>query len=844
MNVPERPTTDGLEEKWSVRWRSDGTYRFQDNGADVYSIDTPPPTVSGLLHMGHTFSYSHTDFIARYQRMRGRDVCYPMGWDDNGLPTERRVQDVYGVRCDPSLPYDPDLTLEPAEQQPPGRRPVAVSRRKFIELCGELTEQDEKMFEELWTTLGLSVDWSRTYRTIGDSARRISQTSFLRLIKRGDAYLTDAPTLWDVDFQTAVAQAEVEDREHRGTLFRLRFGGSQELEVETTRPELLPACVALVVHPEDKRYAKIIGQTATVPLFGTRVDVHAHPLADPEKGTGAAMVCTFGDVTDVTWWRDLQLRVRPVLGRDGRFVPIEWGSPGWESDDPGLAEQRYGALIGKRAAEARRTIAQLLRESGDLHGEPRDIVHAVKFYERGDSPLEIVSSRQWFVRTMKHRDDVREAARLLSWHPPSMRIRLERWVEGLAGDWAISRQRYFGVPFPVWYPVTKSGVDYANPIFADEADLPTDPYVDVPPGYSEQDRDVPGGFTGDKDVMDTWATSAVTPEVIGGWPDNDLFSRLSPFDLRPQAHDIIRTWLFYTLLRSWLEHREVPWKHVAISGWVVDPANQKMSKSKGNIVTPNEVLAEYGADAVRYWAAKGRPGSDTAYDTEQIRVGRRLSIKILNASRFVLSRPAPPGGHVSHPLDRALGAALADVVDEATSHFDEYNYSHSLEVAETFFWRFCGDYLEIVKPRAYGELGAEGEASARAALEVALSVQLRLFAPFLPYVTEEVWSWWQSGSVHRAPWPMRAELVGSDEHKPLINIASRLVADIRKVRNERSLSKRTPLGCVTVRAPVTELEALRVIERDVQLSEHVTRFQWEPADGWQLTVDVEGGDAT
>ena len=730
MSVPEKPALEGLEAKWMARWEEAGAYRFDRtrDRADVYAIDTPPPTVSGSLHVGHVFSYTHTDVIARFQRMRGKAVFYPMGWDDNGLPTERRVQNYFGVRCDPSLPYDP--SFQPPDKPP--KQPISISRPNFIELCARLTTEDEKAFEALWRYLGLSVDWSVTYATIDRRSQRISQMAFLRLFHRGLAYQLEAPTLWDVDFRTAVAQAELEDREQPGAYHRVRFthptaGG---VEIETTRPELIPACVALVAHPSDARYAPLLGTHVETPLFRVRVPILAHELADPEKGSGIAMICTFGDVTDVVWWRALSLPVRAIIQANGALRPVAWGSEGWDSADSAAAQGAYDQLAGLSAAKARTRIVELLRETGDLVGEPRPITHAVKFYEKGDRPLEIVSSRQWFIKTMDFREPLLQRARELQWHPAYMQARLENWINGLNGDWCISRQRFFGVPFPVWYPVLADGSrDYAHPIAPAEERLPVDPSTDVPDGYRPDQRDHPGGFSGDPDVMDTWATSSLSPQIAGRWEeDADLFRRVFPMDLRPQAHDIIRTWLFSTVLRSHLEFDSLPWGHTAISGFILDPDRKKMSKSKGNVVTPMGLLEEHGSDGVRYWAASGRPGADTAFDTGQMRVGRRLAIKLLNASKFVLSTLEPgaidraAAASVRLPIDRGLLVMLARLVRDSTADLEDYNYARVLERTEALFWFFCDNYLELVKSRRYGDQGPEAAASANAALLGSLSV--------------------------------------------------------------------------------------------------------------------------
>jgi len=827
--VPEKPSLTGIEDRWMRAWDEQGVYRFDRSVPrdGIYSIDTPPPTVSGSLHVGHVFSYTHTDTVARYHRMRGKAVFYPMGWDDNGLPTERRVQNYFGVQCDPALPYVPDFV--PPDQPP--SPPVHISRRNFVELCHRLTEVDEQAFEHLWRRLGLSVDWSLTYATIDDRSRAVSQRAFLRNLARGEAYSADAPTLWDVTFRTAVAQAELEDRERPGHYHRVAFqtGTGEKVYVETTRPELLPACVALVAHPDDDRYRHLVGGTVTVPLFGTKVPVVAHRLAQPDKGSGIAMICTFGDLTDVIWWRELDLATRPVVGHDGRLLP----DPPSDVDPAAYAE-----LAGRTAHQAREKVVELLRVSGDLAGEPRPITHAVKFFEKGDKPLEIVTTRQWYIRNGGRDSALREAliarGRELRWYPAHMRHRYENWVEGLAGDWIISRQRFFGVPIPLWYPLDANGEpDHDRPLVPDDSALPVDPSSEAPPGYAEERRNRPGGFTADPDVMDTWATSSLTPEIAGGWSyDDDLFGRVFPMDLRPQAHEIIRTWLFSTVLRAHQEFDSLPWRHAAMSGWILDPERKKMSKSKGNVVTPIGLLEEYGSDAVRYWAASGRPGTDTAFDTGQMKIGRRLAVKILNATKFVLgfgsaataataSMAALPLDAVTEPIDRAMLGALADVVEEATTAFEAYDYARALERTEQFFWTFCDDYLELVKTRAYGEPAEPAVRSAHAALGLALSTLLRLFAPVLPFVTEEAWSWWHAGSVHRAPWPVRDELVGDAPPAGLLAVASSVLQAVRRAKSEAKQSMRAEVAQLAVRGTAPELDTFSLVSGDLRAAANV-----------------------
>lgn len=857
LNIPDKPALEGLEAKWIPAWEASGVYRFDRSRsrAEVYSIDTPPPTVSGSLHVGHVFSYTHTDVVARFQRMRGKAVFYPMGWDDNGLPTERRVQNYYGVRCDPTLPYDPSFVPPEA----PGKHPVSISRPNFIELCARLTVEDEKAFEQLWKHLGLSVDWSMTYATIGKASQRVSQLSFLHLLRDGMAYRLEAPTLWDVDFRTAVAQAELEDRERPGAYHRIRFAlaeaqpaagaASSAVEIETTRPELIPACVALVAHPDDERYRPLFGRDAVTPLFGVRVPIRPHPLASPEKGSGIAMICTFGDLTDVTWWRELNLPVRAIVQPDGTLGAVKWGTAGWESVDPARAQQFYDPLVRLAVAKAQPVIVASLRETGDLVGEPRPITHPVKFYEKGDRPLEILTSRQWFIRTMPLRDKLIERGRELEWHPAYMQARFENWTNGLNGDWCISRQRFFGVPFPVWYRIDESGrVDYDHPLLPAEDQLPIDPSTEVPSGYRADQRGVPNGFVGDPDVMDTWATSSLTPQIVCGWVDDaERFAKTFPMDLRPQAHDIIRTWLFSTVVRAELEHGQLPWRHAAISGWVLDPDRKKMSKSKGNVVTPMALLEEHGSDGVRYWAASARPGTDTAFDPKEMKVGRRLAIKILNASKFALSGAAQ-GGEITVAVDRAMLRSLAALVVEATDAFEAYDYARALQRTESFFWRFCDDYLELVKGRRYGEQGAAAAGSANAALTSALSVLLRLFAPFLPFATEEVWSWWQPqgrASIHVAPWPTRDEietLIADNSESTRLadqtayDWATDVLFEVRKQRSEAKQPLKVLITKVTVKAGRTHLDRMPIVEADLRSALRIQAFELSVGEPQEIVV--------
>ena len=864
--TPEKAGVEGLEQKWGAIWEQAGTFAFNRSTKRecVYSIDTPPPTVSGSLHVGHVFSYTHTDLVARYKRMQGFEVFYPMGWDDNGLPTERRVQNYFGVRCDPSLPYIENF-VPPFEggdnKSSKAADQVPIGRRNFIELCVKLTTEDEKQFEALWRQLGASVDWAQTYQTISPDAQAVSQKAFLENLARGEAYQSMAPTLWDVTFRTAVAQAELEDREQPGAYHRIGFHADPALVeggriyIETTRPELLAACVALVAHPDDERYQHLFGKSVRTPLFGVDVPVVSHHLAQIDKGSGIAMICTFGDVTDVVWWRELDLPNRAIIGWDGRLISE---APEAINSEAGLAA--YAEIAGKTTFSAKQRMVELLQESGDMVGEIKPITHPVKFFEKGDKPLEIVSTRQWYIRNGGRDQALRERlialGKDLNFVPDFMRVRYENWVNGLTGDWLISRQRFFGVPIPVWYPLDSDGnPDYDNVIVPSYDQLPVDPSADVPTGYTAQQRGLAGGFIGEADIMDTWATSSLTPQLAGGWiKDPELFELVYPYDLRPQGQDIIRTWLFSTVLRSEQQFGQLPWKNAAISGWILDPDRKKMSKSKGNVVTPADLLVEHGSDAVRYWAASARLGTDAAFDTGMMKIGRRLALKVLNAAKFVLSFEAPTtSAAVSEAVDQALLLELADVVRGATAAFESYDHTKALELTEKFFWGFTDDYLELVKERAYGQGGVtpEQQASAVLALRKALHTMLRLLAPFLPFATDEVWGWWQNTdagqtrSIHRAAWPTVEELTaGLDaSNHGLLELVSAALIGVRKAKSDAKVSMKAPVESATLQAPAAVLTSLRVISGDIKSVGKIADLAYQEGEVVALT-DVVLAEAT
>jgi valyl-tRNA synthetase len=857
-SLPKHHDAAAAERRWAARWAADGTYHYDPSRprGETFVIDTPPPTASGSLHPGHVFSYTHTDIVARYVRMTGRNVFYPIGWDDNGLPTERRVQNFFHIRCDPSVPYVPGLVLEEATATARKEPPRKVSRPNFIEACERVTKQDEQAFKELWTRLGLSFDWREEYQTIDARSRRVSQVSFIDLWRKGHLESRFSPTLWDVDFQSAIAQAELEDRNVAGAYHDLEFAveGGGAFVISTTRPELLAACVGVTAHPNDARYQKLFGKRAVTPLFRVAVPIFASEKVDPEKGTGILMVCTFGDATDVEWWREERLALRQIVQRDGRLAPVEFGSAGWESGDAAAANRSYGELAGKNLKQARTRIVELLRDpagsatggGAPLRAEPRAIEHVVKYYEKGDRPLELVPTRQWFVKLLPQKDALLAKGAQIAWHPGYMHHRYEDWTRNLNQDWCVSRQRYFGVPIPVWYPLDRDGNrDYEKPILPDESALPIDPTTDVPPGYTEAQRGKPGGFDGESDIFDTWFTSSMTPQIASHWPrDPKRHAALFPADVRPQAHDIIRTWAFYTIAKALLHEDTIPWRNVLLSGFVLDPDRKKMSKSLGNVVTPLPLIESFGADAVRYLAGSARLGVDAALDEQVYKVGKRLVTKLFNAGKFALSQSGPVKP-IASELDRAFAARLRELVERATKSFQAWNHAEALQETETFFWsRYTDAYLELVKLRARDEdaAGAAGRGSAVATLRLGLSVLLRLFAPFLPFITEEVWSWHfaaASGapSIHRAPWPGARDFEGIDapEEPESFEIAMACLAAIHKAKADGAVSAGREVERLTIAANPKTLSKLARVAGDVlsaaRVKDHVLAASDELADG-------------
>lgn len=879
-DLPKRFDITEREAHWRKKWDELGIHNHDHSMPRElnYVIDSPPPTASGSLHPGHVFSYTHQDIIARYRRMTGWNVVYPMGWDDNGLPTERRVQNFFNVRCDPDHPIEPELgaaqginktraildSLRPHKERI--KNPLPIAREDFIRICHFVTEEDEQAYKDLFYRMGYSIDWGEEYATIDDRSRRIAQRSFLDLNQKGHVYTAELPTMWDVDFQTAVAQAEVEDREKQGAYHDIEFAvedpeGDQPASfvISTTRPELLAACVGVTAHPDDPRFKGLFGKHAITPVFFSRVPIFPSDKADPEKGTGILMVCTFGDQTDVEWWRENDLALKPMLDKDGRIRHMEYGKeweaiPGYEEN----AEENFAQLIGKKVNQAKRITVEMLQDSsnsailgsskaGDgprppLIGEPKPITHPVRYFEKGDNPIEYLTSRQWFVHLLDKKAGLQAQGEKIRWRPDFMHKRYANWTEGLNADWAISRQRYFGVPIPVWYPLNEHGErDYANYIVASEEQLPIDPTASPPAGFSEDQRGKPGGFDAEVDVFDTWFTSSLTPQIVARWGDkDDRMKQLFPMDIRPQAHDIIRTWAFYTIAKAMLHHDDVPWNNAAISGFIIDPDRKKMSKSKGNAITPLPLVETFGADAVRYWSANGRLGMDMAYDESVFKIGGKLVTKLYNAGKFVLAQTGPQG-EITNELDRAFVAELKEVVRRATAAFDEYEFAIALQVTEEFFWTaFTDNYIELLKGRTRSEDDPEGRASAVAGLRLGLSVMLRLLAPFIPTITDEVWSWIFADeteflSVHLAPWPAKSAnpteaglldgyslpdthslaAVPEPENSNSFTAACEAIAAVRKAKSEAGISLGKPLSSLVLTADEPGRADLSLVLADV-----------------------------
>jgi valyl-tRNA synthetase len=808
------------EPRLQQQWASDGIYQFDPaTTGPVYSVDTPPPTVSGRIHIGHVYSYTQADVMIRYHRMKGEHVLYPFGFDDNGIPTERFTEQVRGIHAQD------------------------VGRRAFIEACLELSEQVEAQFERFWKRLGLSVDWRLKYSTIDARSRRISQSAFIDLYEKDQVYRSEAPTLWCPECQTGVAQAEVDDKTGILTAFTtipFTTEDGRELPIATTRPELLPACVAVMVNPRDERYAQFVGQTVRTPIFGHMVPVIADDKADPTKGTGAVMCCTFGDVTDVYWWRAHALPLRIVLTRDGRL------------------NQLAGPYAGLRIKAARKKILEDLGERG-LIRDQKQIEHTVGVHERCQTEIEYLVAYQWFVKILENKQQFIDAGRRIDWYPEYMHGRYESWIEGLNWDWNLSRQRYYGVAFPTWY----CGACH-TPVMARREDLPIDPQevgppVDTCPGCGGDQ------FEPDTDIMDTWATSSLTPEICGtlleplGVSSEEFAKRYRPMTLRPNAHDIIRTWDFYTVVRSLYLRGEIPWTDVLISGHALDPAGKKISKSRLVAAEdPGGMLEQYSADAIRYWATTVRTGGDTLLNEDTIKNGNRLVTKLWNACKLGLAHldgyvppvDVPPGLNAT---DRWLLARLHETIRRATRAMDDYEFASAKAEVERFFWAdFADNYLELVKFRLYGTEGVDDSGSGRTHAQYVLYHTLRsviaMLAPFLPHITEEIYLTGFSAvdgakSVHLSAWPRAREDWKSDVALRQGRSVLEITEEVRKWKSERQLGMSAPLKLVRIEVEPQAAEALAGARLDLRSVTRANDIEIAAVNGLELPrIDVEHGD--
>lgn len=778
------------EKKWDAFWLEQKIYQWneQSERANNYVIDTPPPTVSGQLHIGHMYSYAQGDFIARYKRMRGLNVFYPIGFDDNGLPTERLVEKNREVKAS------------------------KMNRNDFIEICQSVIKDEEAKFRSLFKRIGLSVDWNQEYQTISLQSRKLSQMSFLDLINKGEIYRAKQPMLWDSVDQTALAQADIDDKEKSSTmneiLFRTEAG--EVINIMTTRPELLPACVAVFYHPDDVRYKHLHGQFAITPLFGVKIPILADDMVKIDKGTGLVMCCTFGDMMDIEWWKKHKLKTRIIINKNGVIEDISF-----DSDCLNIEQAKTYAdqITNLKIKAAREKILEILRNT-ELLTKQEPITQIVKCAERSGAPLEILTTPQWFICTLAHKEELLQRANEINWHPSYMKFRLINWINGLAWDWCISRQRFFGVPFPVWY--SKRIGEEGKILLPTKEQLPVDPLVDLPLGYERFEVEA------DLDVMDTWATSSITPG-LNSYAISDEYKleqhrheQLFPFDLRIQAHDIIRTWAFYTILKSTLHTDTLPWHNIMISGWCLAEDKTKMSKSKNNVIDPNKILDQYGADVMRYWAATFKLGADTSYSEDVMKDGKRLSNKLWNAAKFVsqyfylISEEDKREdiqsfeNIICYDIDKWLLSKIKKLIIEVEQEFEAYEYSNAMNLIEQFFWSvFCDNYLEIVKVRAYNEVSDDkAQYSAIVTLYHSLLILIKLLAPFIPYITEDIYQSFYNNknSIHGLNnWPKIIDVHFQDNaaiDKMLI-----IIDEVRKAKTQQQLSMKATIAKIEVSNP-------------------------------------------
>ena len=740
-----------IPKKWVKQWEKDKIYKIKGKGK-TFSIDTPPPTVSGQMHVGHAFSYAQGDFIARYHRMKGENIFYPFGTDDNGLPTERLVEKLKKIKS------------------------VEIDREKFRELCLKTINELKSEFIQPWKDLGVSCDFEGSYSTIDKNSQKTSQLSFIELYNKGKIYNENAPISWCPNCQTAIAQAEFEDLEMSSFMNEIIFNlGGKELVISTSRPELLGACVAIIVNPNDERYKKLVGKYAKVPLYNHEVLILADERADPEKGTGIVMCCTFGDKTDAEWWYKHKLPIRVIINKDGTM------------------NEHAGRYKGLRIMETRKNIIEDLKKN-NLLIKQTPIKHHVNVHDKCRTEIEIIKAKQWFIRILDEKEELIGIASKIKWYPEFMKKRYEHWVQNLTWDWCISRQRHFGVPFPLWYCKKCEAIK-----LADEKNLPVDPIKDKPKGKCKCGSNE---FIPEYDVMDTWATSSLTPQIALNWIDNkNKFEENFPMSLRMQAHDIIRTWAFYTIVKALYGHNKHPWNNIMISGFVT-LSGEKMSKSKGNVVDPILIMQHHGPEPLRFWAAGSKLGEDMDYSEKDLITGEKLLTKLWNASNFCIMNLKGFDGKKPKKfeiIDIWLLSKLNKLIKDCTEYFDNYEYSKVKFEAENFFWHtFCDNYLEIIKDRLYNETkrGKESKLSAQFTLYASLLCILKLLAPILPFITEEMYSYYfknkeKEKSIHLSKWPQYEKAFENKKALEIGDLFIKLLTEIRqyKAKNKKPLTQ-------------------------------------------------------
>ena len=783
--MDKRYQASQIERYLQEMWEAEGVYHYDPNSTGkVYSIDTPPPTVSGKLHLGHVYSYSHADFMARYFRMQGRNVFYPMGFDDNGLPTEHLVEKKLGKTAQ------------------------EMGRQAFIDACLRTSVEEEHAYENLWRRLGLSIDWRHTYRTIDAHARRVSQWSFIDLYQQGHLYRQEAPIIWCPGCQTALAQSDLTDIERKNEFVTLRFdllrGGY--LPIATTRPELLPACVAVFVHPEDPRFKDYVGQRIIVPVFGQEVPILKDPAADPEKGTGAVMCCTFGDQTDIDWWRTYHLPLVEAIDSAGKMTSVA------------------GELQGMPVNSARQAIKTTLENSGYLLD--RSMTNqVVRAHDRDDIPVEFLTTKQWFLKILDKKAEWLKLGNELNWHPETMIYRYQSWVENLNWDWCISRQRYYGVPIPAWYCA-----DCGQVLLPSSERLPVDPLIDAPDGPCQSCGST--AYMPEQDVLDTWPTSSLSPQIAAGWlSDENLFKQLFPLTLRPQAHEIIRTWTFYTIVKSHFHFNQLPWQEVLISGWgIAGEGMGKISKSRGGgPMPPLEMLEKYSADAVRYWAASTGTGKDAVISEEKVILGQKCVTKLWNLARF--SARFIGDGVVSCDWDqlsagdRWILSKSEHLIRQATEAMDRYEYAFAKNETEKFMWIFADNYLEMAKGRLYAEDEVLKQA-AKFTLARVLLIILKLFAPFLPHVTEQIYlNLFNEGggysSIHRSAWPKSNQAYFNRRYLEFGEVLITIASSVRRYKSDHGLSLGTTLEKLQIKIADSNQKSL--LEEAIPDLQSITR---------------------